>query len=231
MNEIPHLRQHVELCIEKGVYDAEILNLYTEEEFDKLQSYIDHHRDYLFTYAGLRQVVDKYLVQDRSSGALYETPQFMYMMIALTIFCRVSKRNQNAHTSGGTMTQSQNTKSTSQRQSWQGCEHHFVNLHLVFWLMLMTPSIVSLVVIWLLADTSHRGLVSVSTQVASGASTLKSEAVRFSTQALFHFSKSLKQLSDAAHKMASEVEAQQSTFPIWHQEIEDIIVLKNNKGN
>ena len=40
----------------------------------------------MFTYAGLRQVVDKYLVQDRSGGGVYETPQFMYMMIALTIF-------------------------------------------------------------------------------------------------------------------------------------------------
>jgi ribonucleoside-diphosphate reductase alpha chain len=79
MHECTYSKEHVERCVEKGVYDAEILNLYTEEEFDKLQSYIDHSRDYLFTYAGLRQVVDKYLVQDRSSGALYETPQFMYL--------------------------------------------------------------------------------------------------------------------------------------------------------
>ena len=70
MHDVPSLKQHVERCVEKGVYDAEILNLYTEEEFERLNSYIDHHRDYLFTYAGLRQVVDKYLVQDRSSGAL-----------------------------------------------------------------------------------------------------------------------------------------------------------------
>ena len=83
MHEAPTLKDHVERCVEKGVYDAEILNLYSDEEFDKLQSYIDHSRDYLFTYAGLRQVVDKYLVQDRSSGALYETPQFMYLLICL----------------------------------------------------------------------------------------------------------------------------------------------------
>ena len=47
---------------------------------------MDHQRDLLFTYAGLRQVVDKYLVQDRSTGDVYETPQFIYIMIALTIF-------------------------------------------------------------------------------------------------------------------------------------------------
>ena len=91
MHETPTVRKHVEECVERGVYDAEILDLYTEEEFEKLQAMIDHHRDYLFTYAGLRQVVDKYLVQDRSSGTLYETPQFMYLLIAATIFSKYPK--------------------------------------------------------------------------------------------------------------------------------------------
>ena len=58
-----------------------------------LKDFIDHDRDYIFTYAGLRQVVDKYLVQDRSSGEIYETPQFMYIMIAITIFANYSKDN------------------------------------------------------------------------------------------------------------------------------------------
>ena len=71
--DIPKVKDHVLDCIEKGVYDPELVNLYTEEEFDKLESFIDHQRDMMFTYAGLRQVVDKYLVQDRSSGAVYET--------------------------------------------------------------------------------------------------------------------------------------------------------------
>ena len=62
MHESPSVKQHVEHCVARGVYDAEILDLYTDEEFDKLESFIDHERDMLFTYAGLRQVVDKYLV-------------------------------------------------------------------------------------------------------------------------------------------------------------------------
>ena len=68
------------------VYDEEILDKYSDEDWIKVNSWIDHDRDYLFTYAGLRQVVDKYLVQDRSAGDVYETPQYMYMMIALTLF-------------------------------------------------------------------------------------------------------------------------------------------------
>jgi hypothetical protein len=81
----------------------------------------------------------------------------------------------------------------------------------VFLLMLMTPSILSLALIWLLADTLHKGRASVSTQAESVASTVRSEAEKLSTQVLSHSSKSLKQLSDAALKMASEVDQQLST--------------------
>ena len=59
--------------------------------FKRLDSYIKHDRDYNFTYAGLRQVSDKYLVQDRSSGNVFETPQYMYMLIAATLFCNYPK--------------------------------------------------------------------------------------------------------------------------------------------
>ena len=68
-----------------------ILDAYTDEEFDKINSYIKHSRDLNFTYAGLQQIVDKYLVQDRSSGDVYETPQFMYMLIAMTLFQNYDK--------------------------------------------------------------------------------------------------------------------------------------------
>ena len=88
MRELPKLIDQVKKGVEKGVYDEELLTLYSEEEFEKLETFIDHERDYLFTYAGLRQVVDKYLVQDRSTGALYETPQFMYLLIAASIFSK-----------------------------------------------------------------------------------------------------------------------------------------------
>ena len=55
-----------------------------------MNTILDHDRDYSFTYAGLRQVMDKYLVQDRSTGTIYETPQQMYMMIAATILAKIS---------------------------------------------------------------------------------------------------------------------------------------------
>ena len=66
IHELPHLITQIKRGVEKGIYDADILKKYTESEIETLDSIIDHQRDYLFTYAGLRQVVDKYLVQDRS---------------------------------------------------------------------------------------------------------------------------------------------------------------------
>ena len=86
IHELPSLIDQIEGGVEKGIYDAAILKKYTKAEINLLENVIDHHRDYLFTYAGLQQVVDKYLVQDRSTGKHYETPQFMYLLIAMTIF-------------------------------------------------------------------------------------------------------------------------------------------------
>ena len=86
MRDLPKLSNHVRKLVDSGVYDSEVFDKYSSEELLKVESFVDHDRDFLFTYAGLRQVVDKYLVQDRSSGEVYETPQFMYIMIALTIF-------------------------------------------------------------------------------------------------------------------------------------------------
>ena len=114
----PTFYAQIARCVEEGVYDPEVLNNYTEEELNTIGEWIDHDRDLLFTYAGLRQVVDKYLVQDRSSGEVYETPQFMYMMIAITIFanynkdvrlsyirkilqCNLQTQNQHSHTYHG----------------------------------------------------------------------------------------------------------------------------------
>lgn len=72
--------------IKKKTYDKSVKRYYSDDEWSLLNNYIKHDRDYIFTYAGLQQVVDKYLVQNRTTDRLYETPQFMYMMISAVIF-------------------------------------------------------------------------------------------------------------------------------------------------
>ena len=90
-NQAISLDKIIKKNIERGVYDSSILDKYTITDLKQLNKYIKHKRDENFTYAGLRQVVDKYLVQDRSTGEIYESPQFMYMMIAATIFADYPK--------------------------------------------------------------------------------------------------------------------------------------------
>ena len=226
----PPLLEHVQKCIEQGVYDPDISqSKYTEEEWDKLNSFMDHDRDYLFTYAGIRQVTDKYLVQDRSTGEIFETPQFMYMMVAATLF-RMTTNFIGWSTSKNTMTQSQNTDSTSQRRSWQVSEHRCVNLHLVFSLMLMTPSIVSLAAIWLLVTMSHKGLVSALTLAESVGSTAKIRGGEVQHTGVVPFLKKFESTVRCCTQNGIRGGSATVHFPIWHQEIEDILVLKNNKG-
>ena len=114
--------------------------------------------------------------------------------------------------SDDTTTQSASTNSTSQPRSWRGYGPQFVNLHLVFWLILMTPSIVSLVLMWLLANRLHRGLVSVLTRDGSEGSTVESVAAKYNTQVWSPSSKNLKALFDAVLRTGSEVDQRLATF-------------------
>ena len=72
--------------VDNGIYDSEVLDKWKDSDIDSLGKYISHSRDDLFTYAGLQQLIDKYLVKNRSTGVIYETPQFAYMCIAMCLF-------------------------------------------------------------------------------------------------------------------------------------------------
>ena len=84
--DVPPLTQIIEQNVARGVYDEEILERYSEDEIVDLNLYIKHERDDTFTYAGMEQFRGKYLVQDRRTKEIYETPQVLYMLIAMTLF-------------------------------------------------------------------------------------------------------------------------------------------------
>ena len=93
----PHFYDHTKKGVDIEVYDPKILDWYDKKDFDRMENWINHERDYDFTYAGLRQVIDKYLVQDRSTGQMFETPQFMYMLISATIFAQYPKNKRMSY--------------------------------------------------------------------------------------------------------------------------------------
>ena len=85
-DNMPPLIEVIKNNIKNKVYDPELLDLYSVEELEQLDNYIKHNRDYLFVYAGLQQLVDKYLLKDRHTNKVYETPQYMYMLISMVLF-------------------------------------------------------------------------------------------------------------------------------------------------
>ena len=87
----PAFFDFIAVRVDNGVYDPTILEKWSKEDVEKLESYINHSRDDLFTYAGLQQLIDKYLVKNRSTGEIFETPQFAYMLIAMCLFDDVSE--------------------------------------------------------------------------------------------------------------------------------------------
>ncbi|MGP5100210.1 class 1a ribonucleoside-diphosphate reductase subunit alpha [Psychrobacter celer] len=87
----PHLFDHVTTLTEAGKYDEHILADYSRAEFDELNEYIDHWRDMNLAYAAVEQMAGKYLVQDRVTKRVYESPQFLYMLVGMCLFANYDK--------------------------------------------------------------------------------------------------------------------------------------------
>lgn len=229
MHETPTVKEQVEQCISKEVYDAEILDLYSDEEFDKLQSFIDHDRDYLFTYAGLRQVCDKYLVQDRSNGKVYETPQFMYLLIAATIFSKYPKE----------------TRLDYVRKYYDAISRHKINIPTPIMAGVRTPlrQYASCVLVDVddTLDSIFSSDMAIGKYVAQRAgiginagrirginSKIRGGEVQHT--GVVPFLKKFESTVRCCTQNGIRGGSATVHFPIWHIEIEDILVLKNNKG-
>ncbi|TNJ04011.1 ribonucleoside-diphosphate reductase subunit alpha [Aeromonas veronii] len=89
--EPPHLYQHVARLVDMGKYDKHLLEDYTQSEFEELNTHLDHWRDMDFSYAAVKQLEGKYLVQNRVTGEIYESPQFLYMLVAACLFSKYPK--------------------------------------------------------------------------------------------------------------------------------------------
>ena len=223
------LQELIDLNIERGVYDPDILNLYTPEEIEKLDSYINHKRDENFTYAGLRQVVDKYLCQDRSNGQLFETPQFMYMMIAATLFAQYPKE----------------TRMHFVRRYYDATSLFRINIPTPVMAGVRTP--VRQFASCVLVDsddtldsifasdmsigryTAQRAGIGINAGRIRGVNS-KIRGGEVAHTGLIPFLKKFESTVRCCTQNGVRGGSATTHFPFWHQEIEDILVLKNNKG-
>ena len=87
----PHLYDHVKTLTDAGKYDQHILADYSRAEFDELEEYLDHWRDMNLAYAAVEQMAGKYLVQDRVTKTVFESPQFLYMLVGMCLFAGYDK--------------------------------------------------------------------------------------------------------------------------------------------
>jgi len=84
--EPPSLYEIVKRNIEVGLYTPELLTWYSEDDWNKMDEIIDHEKDELYSYAAIEQLIEKYLVRNRATKEIYETPQVRYMVAAATVF-------------------------------------------------------------------------------------------------------------------------------------------------
>jgi len=223
------LKEMIEKNIERGVYDAEILEKYTDEELEKLDRWIAHKRDENFTYAGLRQVVDKYLCQDRSSGELFESPQYMYMMIAATLFANYPKEDRLYYV----------------RRYYDATSLFKLNIPTPVMAGVRTP--VRQFASCVLVDSDDTLDSIFASDMSIGRYTAQRAGIGINSGRLRGVNSKIRG-GEVAHTgivpflkkfeatvrccTQNGVRGGSATvhFPFWHQEIEDILVLKNNKG-
>lgn len=224
----PNLKDLVERNVEKGLYTNELLKLYSEEEYAKLDSYLRHSRDLDFTYAGLQQVVDKYLVQDRSSGAIFETPQFMYMLIAMTLF-----RDYGSD------------RLEFIKKYYDAISQFKINIPTPIMAGVRTP--LKQFASCVLVDTDDTLDSIFSSDMAIGRYVAQRAGIGINAgrvrgigskirggevqhTGVIPFLKKFESTVRCCTQNGVRGGSATVHFPIWHQEIEDIIVLKNNKG-
>ena len=225
----PSVVDHLKSGSDKGIYDKDLINSYSQEEWTKINSWIDHSRDLTFTYAGLRQVVDKYLVQDRSTGEVYESPQFMYMLIAVTIFSKYP----------------QETRLDYVKRYYQAISKHKINIPTPIMAGVRTPirQFASCVLVDIddTLDSIFSSDMAIGKYVAQRAgiginagrirginSKIRGGEVQHT--GVVPFLKKFEATVRCCTQNGIRGGSATVHFPIWHQEIQDIIVLKNNKG-
>ena len=215
--------------VSSNVYDSELTGKYSADEWEVINGMVDHDRDYLFTYAGLRQVTDKYLVQDRSSGDMYETPQFMYILIAATLF----------------QDYPQSTRIDYVQRYYDAISRHRINIPTPVMAGVRTPlrQFASCVLVDVddTLDSIFSSDMAIGYYVAQRAGiginagrirgiNAKIRGGEVQHTGVVPFLKKFESTVRCCTQNGIRGGSATVHFPIWHQEIEDILVLKNNKG-
>ena len=225
----PHVLKLVKKNVADGYYDTELLEIYTEEEWDKLNGFIKHDRDENLTYAAMEQFRGKYLVQNRVTGELRETPQMTYLLIAATLFSKYPKE----------------TRLKWVKNYYDAISNFDLSLPTPVMAGVRTPQrqFSSCVLIEtgdsldsINATTSSIvKYVSQKAGIGIGAGSIRALGSPIRKGDAYHtgvvpFYKMFQAATRSCSQGGVRNGAATLYYPIWHYEIEDLLVLKNNKG-
>ena len=215
--------------VDRDVYDADILKAYSFEEFEELNSYIKHQRDNDFTYAGMEQFRGKYLVQNRKTKQLYESPQMLYMLVAMTLFSKYDE----------------SIKIKYVKDYYDAISQFYISLPtpIMAGVRTSTRQFSSCVLIESgdsldsinATATSIVKYISKKAGIGIGAGSIRSTGAAVGDGSVVHtglipFLKYFQSAVKSCSQGGVRGGAATVYLPVWHYEFEDLVVLKNNKG-
>ena len=215
--------------VERGIYDKQVFNEYSVQEFDTLDKYLRHERDNDFTYVGMEQFRGKYLVQDRLTKVPYETPQILYMLIAMNLFINYPKE----------------TRMRYVREYYDAISQFYISLPTPIMAGVRTPTRQFSSCVLIESDDSLDSINSTSTSIVRyiskkagigiGAGALRSIGSRIGDGSVIHtgvipFLKYFQAAVKSCSQGGVRGGAATVYLPVWHLEFENLVVLKNNKG-
>jgi ribonucleoside-diphosphate reductase alpha chain len=227
--EPPKLYDHIKDQVKAGRYDKHLLEDYSERDINKIDKLLNHERDFTFAYAGMRQLESKYLIQDRVSGDIYETPQFAYIGIAMGLHASEPKSKRIEYI----------------KDFYEATSTFKVSLPTPIMAGVRTPTRQFSSCVLIESGDSLNSICKSSNSIIkyvsqragiglnAGAIRAKGSSIRggeaFHTGCIpfyKHFQTAVKSCSQGGVRGGAAT----VFYPVWHLEVEDLLVLKNNKG-
>lgn len=227
--EPPRLYEQVKRLVRIGKYDASLLVDYSREEWDEMDTYLDHWRDMTFSYAAVKQLEGKYLVQNRVTGEIYESAQFLYILVAASLFAQYPKE----------------TRLNYIRRFYDATSTFKISLPTPIMAGVRTPTRQFSSCVLIECDDSLDSINATSAAIvkyvsqragigvnagairALGSPIRNGEAFHTGCIPFYkHFQTAVKSCSQGGVRGGAAT----VYYPIWHLEVESLLVLKNNRG-
>ncbi|MGL1957486.1 MAG: ribonucleoside-diphosphate reductase subunit alpha [Colwellia sp.] len=227
--EPPELYPHVVKLVEAGKYDQHLLTDYSQEEFEFMASFIDHTRDLNFSYAAVKQLEGKYLVQNRVSGEIYESAQFLYILVSACLFAKYPRENRMQYIEGfyHAISQFKISLPTPIMAGVRTPTRQFSSCVLIeCGDSLDSINASSSAIVKYVSQRAGIG-VNAGRIRALGSTIRNGEAFHTGCIPFYkHFQTAVKSCSQGGVRGGAAT----LFYPLWHLEVESLLVLKNNRG-